>query len=517
MNRSPRSQGRQSRPFLALALAPSLLLAAGCGDSAQDLYHKAEASYAREDYDRARIEVASALAKAPGDGAMLTLLARSYMRLGDPDGAQGAIHRLEEAGRSSAGLVALKAEIELARGHPKTALARLGDASSAEAWLVRAQANEALDRRNEAIAAYEKGMAAGGGIPLLEAYARFRLQANELDEAQAIYARMKALDPKAYATRVLAGDLAAALGQTDKAIATFEGVVADFPGAMAPRIALANQYDIKGEVDKAKQVADAAGKALGSTPALDALEIQLLSEKGEWKEITRRLQGRESQLDPGSALAMSYGEALLHLGHAEQGRLIFKRATLALPANPYARLMLGVAQIQTGDTKSAWETLRPLAMSPLARPEAIDAARQAAEAQGRPEAAQLAARLDPARLKPAQALIDRGESAMGAGKWAEAIAVYQPLLAQGEDVEVLKRLAMAEAHLGNGAAARDYADRALARDPQNPDCLYVAGYVRLQTGGDPVKARRLLEAAAKIDPRNTAIARELVKARAAAG
>lgn len=506
-----RSIARFALPLLALALT------AGCGDNSHTLLTKARESYAHEDYDKARIEVASALQKEPGNTEMLTLLARTYMRLGDPDGAEGAIRRLEEAGGSSGGLVALKAEIALLRGHPEDALVKLGDATSADAWRIRAEANLALDRRNAAITAFEKGLAAGGGIRLAEAYARFRLEGNELPEAESIYRRMVAMDAKAYETMVLGGDLAAAKGRVDEAIAAYSKVIETYPDYPAPRVALANQYDIKGNVDKAMAVVDAARKEAGDTPDLQALKIQLLSEKGDWKAIRDELQGRESQLDPGSALSMSYGEALLHLGHAEQARLIFKRATLALPANPYARLMLGIAQIETGDNAGAWGTLKPLAMSPLARPEAIDAARQAAEALGRPEAAELAARLKPERLQAAQARIAAGQAAMAQQDWGKAIAIYQPLLAQGEDVEVLKRLAVASAHLGDTTQAQAYADKALALDPHNPDCLYVGGFVRLQVGADLGKARRLLEAAAAADPRNAVIARALVKAKAAEG
>lgn len=506
-----RSIVRFALPILALTLLPA------CADSPQALFAKAQESFSKEDYDTARIQVASALQDDPNNPAMLELLARSYMRLGDADGAEGAIHRLEEAGGSSEGLAVLKAEIALSRGYPKRALERLGAAHTVDAWRVRAEANLALDRRNDAVEAFEKGMAAGGGIRLAEAYARFRLNANELGKAGEVYERMVALDPKAYETLVLAGDLAAARGETEKAIVAFDKVVAAFPDRMAPRIALANQYDIAGKIDKAMEVVDAARKVGGNPPALEEMKIQLLSEKGDWKAIRDSLQGRESQLAPGSALSLSYGEALLHLGHAEQGRLIFKRATLALPGNPYARLMLGIAELQTGDSSGAWATLRPLAMSPLARPEAIDAARQAAAAVGAPEASELAARLDPVRLKASQERVEAGTNAMARRDWDAAVRIYSPLLAPGDDVEVLKRLAVATAHLGRADQALDYADRALALEPANPDCLYVAGFVRLQSGSHIAEARRLLQAAAKADPNNAIIAQALLKAKAAEG
>ncbi|MED5546589.1 MAG: tetratricopeptide repeat protein [Pseudomonadota bacterium] len=506
-----RSLPRFALPFVALSLL------AACGDSPETLLGKAQDSLAREDFDQARVEVASALQEDPGNAAMLEVLARAYLGLGDPDGAEGALRRLEQAGGTGSGLSVLKAEIALLRGRPAEALERLGTAEGEDAARVRAEANLALDRREAAIAAFEAGMEQGGGIRLAEAYARFRLQDGQFDAAEAIYRRMVARDAGAYETLVLAGDLAAARGQTEAAIAAFRKVVEAYPDRPAPRVALANQYDIKGDVEAATKAIETARKDLGATPEIEAMRIQLLSEKGEWETIRTTLQAREAQLEPGSPLSLSYGEALLRLGHAEQARVLFQRASLALPGNPYSRLMLGIAQIETDNPGDAWETLRPLAMSPLAGPQAINAARQAADAVGAPEAAALAARLEPARLKAAQARIEGGARAMARQEWAKAVAIYQPMLSGAGDAEVLRRLALAHMHMGEVESAVGYADRAMAQAPDNPDCIYVAGVVRLEGGMQLEKARQLLRMAAKADPGNAAISRSLAKAKAAEG
>ncbi|MFC3214556.1 tetratricopeptide repeat protein [Novosphingobium panipatense] len=115
---------------------------------------------------------------------------------------------------------------------------------------------------------------------------------------------------------------------------------------------------------------------------------------------------------------MTYGEALLHLGHAEQARAIFRRAVLHFPHNLYAQLMLGRAQLAAGDAASSWETLAPLARSTLARPDVLEPAVQAARAAGAPEAAGLQMRLAPARVRETMALIEkeRAPCTRGAGE-----------------------------------------------------------------------------------------------------
>lgn len=495
----------------------ALGLVAGCGDSPETLLGKAQGSFAVQDYAAARKQLAAALLKQPENPKLLALMVQTQLQLGDPDGAEGAVTRLQQTGAEIPGLARIKAQIALLRARPQDALALVGNDTTIEGWRIRAEAQLALGNPAKAAEAFESGMAAGDDIGLAEAYARFKLTSNDTQGAAAVLQRMVKMAPRSYETLVLTGDLAAARGQTDHAIDAYRKVLEAYPDRVAPMIALANQYDAKGRIDDAQALVEKAGKLAPDNPDADALKYQLLAEKGEWEKIRLGLQGRESQLEPGSGLQMRYAEALLRLGHAEQARMLFSRAVLVLPGNPYSRMMLGEAQLASGDAESAWATLKPLAASTLARPELLESAEKAARATGAPEAESLAARLEPARLKAAMALVSRGDMAVMHHDWATVRTVYGKLLAQGEDPEVLKRLALAASNLGDAQDATGYADRALAVSPNNPDYLYLAGLVRLNGGADLPGARRLLEAAAAADPRNTVIAHDLERAKAAAG
>jgi len=503
---------RMTLPLVALG---SL---AGCGDSPDALFEKAKASFAAEDYNSARLQVATALKDEPNNTAMLELLVESQLRMGDPDGAEGAIGRLERAGGSSGpALNLMKAQVALLRGKPAQAIKLAAGNADPEAWLVRAQAHLALDENAKAVEAFTQGLEAGGELRLAEAYARFLLQGNDIPGTTRVYQRMVKLDPKAYETMVLAGDLAAAQGKTEQAIKAFTAISEAYPERAAPLLALANQYDALGKVDEAIAAVRKAEAIAPDSAAVQDLKIQLWAEKGEWTRIRDALQGREADLVPGSGLQMKYAEALLRLGHGEQARLLFNRAVLALPGNPYARMMLGEAQLATGDNAGAWQTLKPLAIGTLARPEVLERAAKAARAVGAPEAAALEARLQPERVKASMALIEKGQGAVVRQDWPTVLAVYGKLAQQGEDAEVFKYLALAHSRLGHGPDALRYADRASALAPNNPDYLYLAGVVRLDAGSDLVGARRYLEAASSIDPDNALILRALNKAKAAAG
>lgn len=499
--------------------APLALLAAlpGCGDSPDALLDQARASFAAQDYEAARLQLASALQQEPENPRLLLMMAQTQLALGDADAVEGILGRLARTGTRAAELPRMKAQLALLRHKPDEALALIKGDATPDGWRIRAEAQLALGDEAGAARSFEQGMAAGDDIRLAAAFARYRLSSDDPAGAAVIYRRMKAMAPDGFETLVLGGDIAAGLGQADGAIGAYRQAIQAFPGRIAPMLALANQYDVKGQVDQALKIVEQAEKLAPEDEAVQALKFQLWSEKGEWEKIRLALQKRETQLEPGSGLQMTYAEALLRLGHAEQARLMFKRAALALPGNPYSRMMMGEAQLATGDASGAWTTLAPLAASTLARPEVLEVAAKAALAAGAPEAASLQARLDPARLKVTMALVQQGEAAMTHREWASAIAIYGRLLQQGNDPEVLKRLAMANSKLGRTKEAIGYADRAVAASPENPDFLYLAGVVRVAGKQDLAAARQLLENAAALDPGNRDIARELLKAKAAAG
>ncbi|WP_198045725.1 tetratricopeptide repeat protein [Novosphingobium aquimarinum] len=384
------------RTRLAILLLPLALLA-GCQDDPQADFASARDSFAQGDYVAAANAATTGLRAAPDDVAMLRLLADSQLRSGDADGAARTIDRVERGGLEAPEVARLRAELALLEGEPQRALALVGKDGGADTRFVRAEALRQLGRQNEATAIFEAGLAEGKDVRLATAYARARLTQGDTEGAARIYQRMREFAPKAYATRVLEGDLADAQGQTNAAIRAFAGVMKDFPNRAEPMIVLAALLDEKGKVKQAQAVLDKAEAIAPNDERLFALRVQLLSEQGKWKEIREALQGRESTLEPASALGMSYGEALLRLGHPEQARVLLSRAVLMRPQNPYPRMLLGEAQLATGDAEGAWDTLRPVAERPDANPQLLDVASKAAKAVGDPAAAGLSARLhDPA-------------------------------------------------------------------------------------------------------------------------
>jgi tetratricopeptide (TPR) repeat protein len=477
----------------------------------------ANAAIASQDYEAARYKVLKSLENNPKNSDALQMLARAEIALGNADAADRAISRFVAAGGEGGVLNRLKAGALLVRGNPKAAITLIVNDFDTDAWRLRAEAHIAMGEKGAAAHVFEQGMSAGDDLPLAVAYARFALEGGDLPLVDRILSRMQVFANNSYNTLVLAGDLASVRGDTGAAIAAYRRTIAAYPSRIDPMLALAEIYGSLGKSGEAMALVDKAGKVKPSDPRIENLRVRLLAQQGDWEKIRLALQGREGGLDPASPLGLAYGEALLRLGQAEQARVLFSRAALLDPANPYCRAMLGEALLATGDASGAWKTLEPLSASQLAPAALLVVAEKAARASGDPKAEALRARLDPQRIRVAMDLVEKGQAALDRQNWSEAHSIYGRLLTGGEDAEVLGRLAWASAGLGRSREAIAYADRALAQDADNPAYMHSAALVRLELGVDLATARRLLEAAADADPRNADIARDLQKAKAAAG
>jgi tetratricopeptide (TPR) repeat protein len=495
----------------ALFLSALLLPLSACGDTPAERLAQAQDAFAREDYGAARVALAAALRDQPADPAMLTLLARTQLRMGDPEGADKALAQL--AGKlPQPEYGQLRAELLLLQGHAKEALAALaaGDRSTT-AWRLRAASLLALGEDARAVDAFAQGTRAGQDVQLSADHARYLLRNGQLAQAAALHRTMRGFAPDAYETIVLEGDLAAGQGQTDAAAAAFRRASERYPQRPEPLLALARQLQAAGKLDEAMALVERADQLAGESPEVTETYVQLLAAKGDWAKVRATLLAGEAALDPTSSLGLTYGEALLRLGQPEQARTLFTRARLLRPRDPYVGFMLGEAQLATGDPVAAWRTLKPLSQSLLAPPPLLQVALKATEAVGAPEAAALRARLEPARLQRHMALVEKAQAAMAGQDWGAAVVALQAIPGGNDDPEILAGLTLASSRTGDHAAAIRFADRALTLRPQDAAALHMAGLARLEAGDAPT-ARRYLQQAVEADPRDDEFRRDLQRA-----
>lgn len=496
------------KAFYPLAFA---LLLVACGDNPQERFARAQKEFASHDFRAAQLNLAAALAANPNDPAVLELHARNALAMGDGVAAKASLEKLP-AGKRPADYVLLLGEAALLRGLPDEALAAVGQDPRAEAHRVRAVA--LLQKEDEAGAALAFAAGAGASGPkarLLADYARFKLHGGDTAGALAVATQALKEDGGSLDALLIDAQLAVARGDLGGALTRFDKVLAAWPGNLA---AVTGKAAVLGDLGRTKEMEAALKLAEGSAdPSIAYLQARAAAARRDWKAARDILQANEERLAGRDEAVLLYGQVLAEMGQGEQARARLQPLLTRDPQNIQVRRALARAQLAAGDAKGAVETLRPLAGSPTSDAADLRLLADAAKKAGDPDAARLAERAKfPQPQALAKALAD-ADTAIKAGNWGNAIALYERILAvtDGKNPLVLNNLAYAQGQVGNKSAALDYAQRALKADPANPSIMDTVAMLLIETGGDRAKALSLLREAAAKAPGNATIKAHLAQ------
>jgi Flp pilus assembly protein TadD len=443
---------------------------------------------------------------------VLELHARNALAMGDGVAAKASLEKLP-AGKRPADYVLLLGEAALLRGLPDEALAAVGQDPRAEAHRVRAVA--LLQQEDEAGAALAFAAGAGASGPkarLLADYARFKLHGGDTAGALALATQALKEDGGSLDALLIDAQLAVARGDLGGALTRFDKVLAAWPGNLA---AVTGKAAVLGDLGRTKEMEAALKLAEGSAdPSIAYLQARAAAARRDWKAARDILQANEERLAGRDEAVLLYGQVLAEMGQGEQARARLQPLLTRDPQNIQVRRALARAQLAAGDAKGAVETLRPLAGSPTSDAADLRLLADAAKKAGDPDAARLAERAKfPQPQALAKALAD-ADTAIKAGNWGNAIALYERILAvtDGKNPLVLNNLAYAQGQVGNKSAALDYAQRALKADPANPSIMDTVAMLLIETGGDRGKALALLREAAAKAPGNATIKAHLAQA-----
>lgn len=499
-------------------ILPAMLAIAACSGSSSDPLTAGREALASQDFDRARIELLAGLKEEPRNPALLELLADVQLRTGDGAAARKTLDRLAALGGKGRRFDQLMAEALLRLDKPEEALSRLGNDAAPESIRIRAAALLATQDYAGAVSLWQQGVASGltrDGLRMAYDYASYLLESGDLTAARAISAQMAQVEPKGFETMLLDGKIALMSGDAKATQQKLAAAAERFPRRIEPFCGQAEALELGDQFDQALGLLADAEKRIPNQACVTEVRLTVWARQGKWTQIRDLLQDREDSLDPTSPVGTTYGEALLRLGRPQQARAIFNRALLASPQNPYARLMLTEAHVAAGDPAAALETVAPLADSVLAGERVLVLAEYAARATRSPAADRYAARLRSGSWRQAESLEAAGQAAMGRQDWPAAIEAWQGLAAQGSDPEIERRLAQALHRAGRSAEAIAAADRFRALQPNNPDAVYLAGLIRVESKSARAEGLALLELAAKRQPANFTYQQALSKAKAA--
>lgn len=497
---------------------PALLFLSACGSTDSNPLDTARSALAAQDFATARVILVGALKDQPANPPLLDLLADVQLRMGDGVGARATLDRLAGTGAKGLRFDQLTGEMLLRTGRPEAALERLGANSDPESLRIRAAASLALGDDAEAITLWQSGLRTGlkpAAMRLAFDYASHLAEAGDPAGARQIQRQMAAIDPNAFEPRLLEARIILIGGGAKAAQEAYARTAAAFPRRIEPVCGQAEALDLDGDLKRGLKLLDEAEQRMPGQACVTEIRVSLLAQQGDWAKIRDLLQDREGQLDPASGIGLSYAEAVMRLGRPELARALFSRALAVSPQNPYARLMLGEAQLETGDARAAHATLAPLARSILAGDRELKLAERAARKAGLPEAATYASRLAAGAWQQAQTTNAEGLAAVARQDWPAAVSAWQKL-SGSDDPEIQRRLSYALHRAGRHAEAVVAADRLLAIQPENIDAIYLAGLVRTEGGIERERGLGLLAQASQRQPGNWLIRQALAKAKAAA-
>ncbi|MGB3754722.1 MAG: tetratricopeptide repeat protein [Parerythrobacter sp.] len=494
----------------SVALATVLPLAmAGCAMLESDPQSQAEAAVARNDHNAARLHLAAHLREAPGDIVARLDYARAHLGLGDGIGAEAALQDLPATDRDSAAAAALMAEAKLLQNDADAALEwakKAGTDTPEGAWanigaqLATGAEESAYALAVQAVAAHPRN------ARLLALRGEMALQQRSVDTAGLLATRAVKADPNSLPARMLAGKVALLAEDYAGAQAHFAHGAETNPGVITPLLSLAATQADRGLLDEASKTMDAVRDIAPSHPMAQFIGAKLAFESGDLDLAHTTLQQGESALRKVPAAQLLMGEVAYLRGSHEQAIAFLRPFMRDNPLHVQGATVMAQAMMAVGEPARALRTVKAPAGRASASPQLIALASKLAKQAGEPDP--YAKRLAGTRVPP-----DFGERAgtaeraIAQGEWKKADAIYTGLLkdGMGTNALVLNNAAHAALRSGRKPAANALARRALALVPDDPDVLDTAGWVLLNTGGNPAEALALLTRAKDGAPGNLQI------------
>jgi arylsulfatase A-like enzyme/Flp pilus assembly protein TadD len=457
------TQGRRARPV-----------------DARDLIHahvhleRARSLAGAARWEDAERELDAMLAADPENVAALAQRAQARLRQRRRDEARADLERVLELDPDDAAAYRALAQVELAAGAPDRALAlaragagRRGAFESLR--VVEASALAALGRRDEAVALLDARLAQRPeDADLLAARASFHAVAGERTTARELLERAVAVDALHLGARLALAEVLAEDGDADGAAAVLTAHLRIDPSN--PDVLLRLGTLRLGEPERARPYLEEAVRlepgSAAAHAALGACYIKL----GDHERALAALE-RALQLAPGDREARNnLGIALTLRGRLAEAEGTLRAVLADAPGYAQARNNLALCLLYQGRLGEAEREARAaLAADPALRDAALTLASVLAARSdwaGAEQALAALRRAAPGDLEVAArlgiVLVERGRCAAALAPLREAEVHY------GDDLEVLRARARAEAGCGDAAAARRAWERAARLAPPGP-------------------------------------------------
>lgn len=424
----------------ALAATTAVVFTTACSKpSDQDLVSSAQTFLAQEDRKSAIVQLKSALQLNPNSAQARFLLGTALLGEGD---AVAAVVELEKASE-------LKFDDNLVMPVLAQSLLATGQAKKLTDLYARTRLEDA-----------------GAHAALKASVAEAFVAQGALERAEAAASQALELDPKNAAAKLLLARFTAGRGDFDKALASIDSIIADYPKHILAwhlkgELLWAGKRDVPGAVEAFKQTLVLEPRFI---PGHASLMMHALQQKD--MAAFRTQLGKLKAAMPSSPETLFF-EARLALvdGQSERARDLIQQLLRGAPESPRVLELAGAVELNGGSLTLAESHLN--------------------------KALQLQPELATARRQLAQVYVRSGQA-------ERALSTLRPLLAGNAAAQELALAAEAHMQLGNLAESQALFERAAKANPGDTKVRTALAIARMSKG-DPAEGLADLEAISRTD------------------
>lgn len=340
------------------------LLADCDSKSAEQYIRDAEADRAAGKISAAIIDVKNALQKDTKNVAARVLLARLYLDLPDPSGAEAELLRARQDGADASVVAKPLAEAELMLGKPQLAIKETEIADTAHTDLkasllaTRGLGLMATGDITGALSNLEAALKADPhSIDALAAMARYQLVQGDLAAARQNLAEAQNLDPENALLFSLQGAIAFAAGDAAASEQAFQQMLGAAPWSLLARVGIARAQIAEDKPKEAAGTLDVVLKTAPNDPNANYLRAVAAYRQQDYATAQQHLEKTLSRSNDFPQALMLAGATSYALKQYEQANTYLTQYVYRVPQNVQATKLLAAAQIAIGRPADAVKTL----------------------------------------------------------------------------------------------------------------------------------------------------------------
>ena len=514
---------------LTLSFRQTLLLGFGiaalaaCSSGSEHPVEDASVAMANQDYSSARIHLMTALKENSKDPEANYLFAKTLIELGDGEGAEAALRKLDGLEAYQEKRAPLLGKAFLLKGQNDKALELAmapSDEYAAELFAIKAMAHFALGQTEEAEASLANGLTkAPENAELLWIAGNRNLDVGDLDAATRNVDAALKHRPKSMEALLLAGRISLAKADGETALSYFSKVRKLRPDNIIAEYMRGMVLKDFGQREEARHCFETVVSNSPMHPWATYFLALMDYEDGNTHGAYNRIQNTKADLSEVPGILRLSGFLELQRGNNEQAIEKLNRYLAAHPIDSETASALSRAYAGAGNYAQAYRVIAPLADSSIAPADMLKLASTLAGQAKYPSAKEYAERAQILDKDAVRNSVFAAEQAIIAQNWIKAALLYDKLLSKPhpQKVMLLNNAAMVQLNLSRSDQAIAFAKQAFELAPDDPMVKDTLGWILLQTRTDKSEALALIQQASTAVPQNTEIRWHLANALAANG